>query len=233
MRESLSSFWIFIKHPVSVKLSTNSSKLKKDFLWLLLLGLAFDALVIGLIYILEELALIRKYEGFDLLKEFGKIGGLIAVLILAPVIEECIFRWHLRLKYASIYLAVAGVVIILGEFFDNAIFIVSAFINCFIIAMVIVNKIKAKSQTLRFKLWNRLFPFNFYISTLFFATAHIGNYVGLTVKDLAFILYIMPPLIGGLMLGYVRVTYGLKYSILFHFVHNCNCIAMLILLTFP
>lgn len=230
MRESFAAFWAFLKHPVVAKQSTNQVKLRIDFLWLLLLGFLVDALVGMLIYTLEELKLIKHYDDFDYFKEFGKVGAILLVCIVAPILEEYIFRWHLRKKYASIYLVAVGLIIIIGKFFNNTIVICFAFAICFLAATVVVNKTKAKSQTERFMLWNKLFPLNFYLSALFFATAHFNNYEGLTVRDLAFVLYITPPFFAGLIFGYIRVNYGLKYSVLLHAINNL--IAIIILLTF-
>ena len=60
----------------------------------------------------------------------------------------------------------------------------------------------------------------FYLSVISFGAAHIGNYESAHFIPLLPILLVLPQIFGGLMLGYIRVFMGLRWSILFHALNN-------------
>ena len=67
----------------------------------------------------------------------------------------------------------------------------------------------------------RHFGFFFYGSTVLFALTHITNYEPLSTQTLLLApALVFPQFIVGTMLGYIRVRYGIGYSILFHVVIN-------------
>lgn len=231
MKETLSQFWIFLKKPTLLKLSRDKNSLKKDFLWLLVIDIIF-AIFIALIFMfLIEFKLIKEYKTQDLLKEYGVLTSFIFACICAPLLEEFIFRWHLRKRYATIYfvfLSVAGIII---YFIDASWINFLVFLISFIIAALIISYYVKQSQTKKHILWKRLYPIVFYFSALIFGFVHLSNFQGLTIQDPAFIIYMSSQTFGGLSLGYLRVKYGLMYSILSH---SCfNLIALILTILFP
>lgn len=187
---------------------------------MLLLGFLF-ALVISLVnFLLVEFKLIKDYQGPDLLKKYGVYGTFFVGCILAPVLEESVFRWHLRKRYVSVYfvlLSVAGLII----WFTPITWL------CFLIffagltmAIVMEYYLKKKSQTSQYLLRKKMFPFVFYFSAIIFGLVHLGNFEGLTFKDPAFIIFISSQTFGGLTMGYICIKYGLRYSMLLHACYN-------------
>ncbi|WAC41720.1 hypothetical protein [Pedobacter sp. SL55] len=105
MKNSLYNFYQFLKKPSLLEKQKDKSLLFKDFAALFLLDILFTALLVGLFYILLHFNLISEHEGINLLKEYGVWGALAFACILAPLLEEVFFRWHLRGLHGSIYFA--------------------------------------------------------------------------------------------------------------------------------
>ena len=63
----------------------------------------------------------------------------------------------------------------------------------------------------------------FYFSAILFGLLHIFNFTGINCYNLIFTpLLVLPQIFLGLILGYLRVTYGFKYGVLFHAVVNVS-----------
>ena len=60
----------------------------------------------------------------------------------------------------------------------------------------------------------------FYLSAISFGAAHIAIYEFSHFIPLLPIFLVLPQIFGGLMLGYIRVFMGLRWSILFHALNN-------------
>jgi membrane protease YdiL (CAAX protease family) len=75
----------------------------------------------------------------------------------------------------------------------------------------------------------RKFPIFFWLSTLAFACAHLFNFE----EGALYILLpmVLPQFVGGVLFGYLRVTYGLWASIALHALHNGTAIGLVALAT--
>lgn len=229
--KTLSQFWIFLKEPKLLKLSKNKTTLKSDFLWLLLLDIAFALIVSVICFVLEEFKFIKNYKESDLLKEFGIYGMFLFGCILAPLLEECLFRWHLRRRYASIYFVFLSFSALIISFVATTWICFLIFFTGLTLAIISEFYLKRQSQTKKNELWRRSYPIIFYFTAFVFGFVHLSNFEGLTIQDPAFIIYISSQIFGGLTLGYLRIKYGLKYVILFH---ACfNLIALTLTILFP
>ena len=80
--------------------------------------------------------------------------------------------------------------------------------------------LKSDGGSLTQQSWQKGFGFVFYYTGALFGYIHIANINGLTVVDPYFILFIAPQIMFGIALGYLRIKYGLAYSILFHACYN-------------
>ncbi|MGQ7853262.1 CPBP family glutamic-type intramembrane protease [Pedobacter sp. WC2501] len=74
----------------------------------------------------------------------------------------------------------------------------------------------------------RSFGYLFYYAAIIFGLTHLGNIKGLTLSDPAFPLFVSSQIFTGLSLGFIRIKYGLGYSMLLHGCFNF----ILVLLTF-
>ncbi|MFK7981606.1 MAG: CPBP family glutamic-type intramembrane protease [Saprospiraceae bacterium] len=68
----------------------------------------------------------------------------------------------------------------------------------------------------------------FWTFTIVFAAVHFTNFAATVPIYLAPIL-VLPQLVLGIMLGYIRVGWGTRYSILFHAIHNGIPISLMLL----
>lgn len=174
-----------------------------EFFGLLILAII---VVVPYAYILELMEL-DQFENVleDILKEFKWLVAIFAIII-APLVEEPIFRLHLDLKKSSIWWSM-----ILSLLFAMAIWFPIIFIGYMIFLLIRVSSDNPPSL-----------KFVVYFSAAFFGLVHITNF-----KDFDYgqYFYYIPFLVAiqfwiGLVLSYIRLNHGMKWAILFHGVYN-------------
>lgn len=220
MLELVSDLTNYLKRPYLIRIPAKADKPIS-----LLLKLAFICIVVGigcgmLMGILIGLKLIPD-PGPSVIdhKKMSKIVLFAMAVIWAPLSEELLFRAQLRRFTASI----AFIAFICGAFLSvivhtNWAFLISPFI--FIILYLVYRYNLARSITLKFEFWERIFPWHFHLTAICFALVHLSNYEkGISLLPLG-ILYTLPQLAVALVLGYTRMNYGLKYSIILHAMYN-------------
>lgn len=75
------------------------------------------------------------------------------------------------------------------------------------------------------KLWDRIFPFLVYASSVIFGFGHLTNYTNDGFWFYVFSpIIIAPQLIGGLVTAFIRVKYNFFYGILYHSLWNASLI---------
>jgi len=77
--------------------------------------------------------------------------------------------------------------------------------------------------------WNKYFPYIFYIASFLFAIVHLQVLSFSHVNVFLVILSISPFFVSGLGLGFIRIRYGFKYSILVHVIANTPTLTYLFL----
>jgi len=148
-----------------------------------------------------------------------RIIVVLGPLILGPVIEELIFRAQLRRFTGSLIFIsfIAGIILsaILQSLWA---FMISPFI--FLVIFIIYRSILPKSVSKKFKYWALLFPWHFHFTAICFALVHLANFEkGIALLPYG-LLYTLPQLVVGLIFGFTRMAYGLKYSIALHALYN-------------
>jgi hypothetical protein len=154
---------------------------------------------------------------------------LIMVNFLGPILEELYFRsWMSNNKWINILLLACA--IDFGVSFFVSLFLneteTTAFVDLLIefanlglsifLAHLLINDNKALEGLSNFiKKRSKLL---FYLSCICFAVMHISNYT--EVPKHIVLLGQLPIFGGALIFGYVRIRFGLFYSMLFHVVHN-------------
>lgn len=76
--------------------------------------------------------------------------------------------------------------------------------------------------------WSRNFKIIFWVFTIIFAAVHFSNFASTVPMYFAPIL-VLPQLVLGVMLGYIRVGWGTRYSMLFHGIHNAIPLSLMLL----
>ncbi|SDC59161.1 CAAX protease self-immunity [Algoriphagus faecimaris] len=145
-------------------------------------------------------------EVMDLLRENPFFLLLIAVFI-APILEEPVYRLHLDLKKKSIYWGLGLSLLLIDEFW----YPLAALWIYLIWLLIRVNKDNPPSL-----------KFVVYSSAILFGLVHLGNFTNL---DYTKQFYLIPLLVGGqvfvgLVISFIRLTYGMKWAIIFHGVYN-------------
>lgn len=217
----------YLRHPYIVRIPEKIDQPLK-----LILRLVFICLILGFgTGILSSMLVSYKLipdPGPSMMDE-GRIPRVIFALgavIGAPLMEECVFRWQLRRLSANIlfvaFVAGIGLSIILKT---NWAYLISPVV--FIILYLIYRFNVCSSLTLKFNFWARIFPLHFHFTAICFALVHLSNFEkGASLLPLG-ILYTLPQLSIGFVLGYTRMNYGLKYSMAVHSLYNLTFILLL------
>lgn len=178
MNETFQELLSYLKNPILEKDSNQNFKYRfKKFGYLLVLCLLTGILITPLFVIIEELGLVNMEEHAmeEMLKKFSKPALFLMAAIVAPVLEELIFRAPITL-------------------------------------------FKTKTS----------FRIGFYVFAIIFGLVHLSNFtITKNVILLAPILVLPQILLGG-YLGFIRVRFGLGWSIALHGCYN----GILVLLTF-
>jgi len=202
MKNILTNLLSFLNSPYLPK--TYSPFKPKDFLVLLVLTL----LIIIPYALILEAAGIDQFDNLveQMLKDNKWLVAIFAIL-LAPILEEPVFRLHLDLKRSSICWSIGLGVLFLAQVWWLII------VFWFYLFFLLYKVSKGNSPSLKLVLW---------MSASFFALIHMGNF---TDFDYAKYFYWVPFMVGaqfivGLVLSYIRLNHGMKWAILFHGVYN-------------
>lgn len=174
-------------------------------------------------------------ENISLIKLKNNLSPFLMFLIgvlLVPFIEEIIFR--LSLLFKPIFLTIACCLlfyIVVSKFYFNVnyLFLDSTLflrLTLTLIIGILVFIITSKFSDRLTIFWNNNFKWIYYISVLVFGFLHVFNYQ-IDTQDLNIVLLlVLPQLLGGVVLGFIRIRYGFVYCCIFH---SCfNIIPMLI-----
>jgi hypothetical protein len=184
---------------------------------LVLICLLFAFASSYLIEFLVQLNWIKPLPEFKLfdIKE-KKIYLFFMVVFGAPIIEETIFRYQLKNWYLA-FLGWAVLIAILIRFVTPA----HPYIGVVIaLVMIIIPFYFKKAKLERLKFIAKFFKYHFYITALIFGLSHIHNYNQPFQYGWGILLLVLPQLFIGIVLGYVRMRFGLKNAIILHAAYN-------------
>ena len=191
--------WYFIKKPVELKKVRIPLKVKIGTC--LALFIIQIPPLLGLSGLLGGLEILGLWEDdmHRLQKIFKEMKpGLIFffAVIIAPFLEEIMFRLGLKLRSNFLILWPLQLLILLQ----------------------VSNKINLLKTIRNF--WNKFYAWIFYLITIAFGLIHILNFKpSLNIYLLAPVL-VAPQILIGINLGYLRIRFGLIWSILFHAFYN-------------
>lgn len=154
---------------------------------------------------------------------------LLAAGLIGPILEELAFRAHMRFSRilfslsmgaAVYYILTQAVYGVRTHDLDTGLLVrvggaLGAGIICFV-----TFKLLPELESILAKFWGSQFPRIFWITALIFGLVHLGRY-DLQWVHLPYIpLIIFPQVLSGFMYGFVRMRYGLTYSIGLHVFAN-------------
>jgi membrane protease YdiL (CAAX protease family) len=153
---------------------------------------------------------------------------LFGYLLLAPVLEELVYRGWLSGRVAALRFALYG-------FVAEGIFIATLFVPAeaalplalggvaVALAGLVHWSLTSERDTAVPAWFTRHFHWFVWASTLLFGLMHLGNYEALT-HPLG-VLVVLPQTIGGLLLAYTRTRLGLRAAMLHHAAYNAVWLA--------
>lgn len=138
-----------------------------------------------------------------------------AAVVMAPVIEELIFRLPLRASWFNLLLPLG---IVIPNFLGVPFF--APFLLLLAIVIVSLAIFKGQSAILNQvrRFYGRYSHIIFYAIVLLFGAIHIGNYDSGVWPFLPIL--VLPQVVVGTLFGFVRLRYGFIWAILLHALHN-------------
>ncbi|UCS94813.1 CPBP family intramembrane metalloprotease [Echinicola marina] len=208
-KSTYSDLLLFLKSPQDQPNDDQSFRQNiSSFIWILLIDLVIVAGLSGVFVLLEKLG-INAFENHKLLEQLEslpKSSLFFLAVLFVPFIEELLFRSYLRYKYN---------------------FLLRLFSSLFFIA----GKETQQEMEKRIKkLWYGKYRYVFYFSALLFGFIHIFNFGDYKQLIYIFPLLTLPQISFGLLGGYLRVRYGLVWSIILHAFHNMIFLSPLFLM---
>ncbi|CAM4282090.1 type II CAAX prenyl endopeptidase Rce1 family protein [Gillisia hiemivivida] len=199
IKETFYDLLIFLRNPREREdLNQNLGLKIKQLLSILVIDVVLMIFLTIIISGIEEMGLIDtgSHKIIKLIQELPIWGFMFLIVIIVPIIEEIIFRLYLRFK-------------------DN---LPIQFL--ILLASITGNKNKERTQNFLLNKWKKFYKGIFYSSALVFAFVHITNYEYSRTLMFFIPLLLMPQFIVGLLIGYLRLRYGLKWGIYLHSLHN-------------
>lgn len=210
---------VAIKNPNLIMIKTISHpiidlKNKIDSQFLKILAIAFLAEIAFTYLISDPIAMRLGVTGFD--DTFSTVDNfsIWSALLIAPIIEELLFRFHLSGKREHAYC-------FLIPLFITMLVFITYWYFCLIGAIIFLVFIRGEAYKFPEKkeLSSTLFYTIFIITAVMFSSLH---YVNIVVENemLAIFLVIIALTPSALLFGYVRYKKGLLYAIVFHSLSN-------------
>jgi len=211
-------FWNYIKHPTDTCYKKPRTIYFGYFL-LIYIAFAFQIALISYI-ICIQFNITHNELGFSVMTT------IVLGIILAPIYEEIIFRSLLKFTKYNIILFVVTLIILLTILIFRSKIISIVFLSTILSILIIILLVFSRSKIDTFISSN--FKYFYYASSLAFGLLHIFNFTGNVYLLLSFSLILTGPQIFlGFILGYIRINYGLRYSILFHIIVNTSLLLSL------
>ncbi len=208
----MKTFFQFIKTP----------RYNENFLWIswkdffsLIAFYFFVVIQIGGLLFLVSLFL--KVEHKSIVQTLNE--KIVYGIVLAPIVEELLFRILLVFNKKNLLIFLAVDISLVVLFIAKASYIkFSIFI--FLIPFLVFAYYKHKSIK-SFLIAH--YEIYFYSLAILFAMLHMFNFNGITLNNWPVAtLLVIPQIVLGTILGYIRVQYGIIYSILFHALVNIS-----------
>ena len=141
------------------------------------------------------------------------------IVAFAPIFEELTFRYALRFSKTAIAIMLVMVVWLIARFTVKSNQDIALIVGiAFALIPAIRIAIKPFGNQLE-KQWIRFFPFIFHFSAITFGLMHLTNFEHINNYFLAIPL-VSSQLVSGYVLGFVRMKFGLIYSMGLHAVWN-------------
>jgi membrane protease YdiL (CAAX protease family) len=160
---------------------------------------------------------------------FSKQSTLLILLgvFIIPIFEEILFRSWLKWSKRNVYILIVSIICVVTiSYFHHRfqhIRIMILFLFIVVGLIYLLKNIKAEPFIVNH------FKYFFWSSSIIFGLVHASNYTGNIWYLIGFSFILgSPQIVGGFILGFIRMNYGLRYSILFHFLINSSLLLSLL-----
>jgi hypothetical protein len=217
-KQVFGEFVDYLRKPLYIAEDASMSKTEKfQYLYkVLLCKLALLPILVPIIYFSKEFTEAKFIEYKDTWMMY------FAVVALAPIIEESLFRGVLRYSRWSISIAISLLIGFLIELTGANdlidLHIGFIYLACFILIPIIFTFTEQFDGFLRV-FWAKYFVFIFHFIAISFGLIHLTNYTNINNYFFALPL-VTSQIILGYVLGFVRMKFGLGYSMAFHAAWN-------------
>lgn len=213
MRHQWRDMWAFARKPVrSCREDATFPQVAMALAALMAILLLIEVFYfIPLLYIKEHFTdVVSKYANRPMMLTI--IGGV----LIAPVAEELINRAGLRKSW---YLLLVGMPVVVGLMQHK---MAGVGLGCVLVALAAYGQLTQKPGV-RFRRGRAViqrYPYLFWMFAAAFGVLHVDSYAVGGFVNVIVPLMLLSPLLGGLMLGYVRLRYGLLAAIALHIGNN-------------
>ena len=205
---SYEELWSFLKNPKEHRDQKSSLTNKLKTCWAIyLIQLPLLMILMAILSGLESLGLWEEdmHAMEQLFKEMDTPRIFFLTVLIAPLFEESLFRLIIRFKR-------------------------NFFITGYLTIMTHVQSTTNFARLKKYKkYWDGYYPWIFYSYAVLFGLMHIMNFEpSLTIYLLTPII-VAPQILIGLNLGYIRIKFGLIWSMIFHSFYNGTLIIIALL----
>lgn len=211
----IKEFLIYVKKPVYI-LEESTMTLKERLFYIKQL-LKFK--LCAVLVLIPFMILAKKVTGADSFHWNDSWTFYFSIVLIAPILEELVFRN--ALKYSRVAIAIAiGLILrmICKNFITQPDYIPTAIGLCFLSIPFIAIALKYVDSALK-NLWINNFHFIFHAVAIIFGLVHLSNYDHINNYFLAIPL-IASQVISGYVLGFIKMKFGILYSISLHSTWN-------------
>jgi len=183
----------------------------------------------------------------DLLEKVPMYVFVLAAVVWAPITEELTFRLGLRFSKWSFVISLSFIfstILLsfsdyLGKFFKikdiflekyYLIFVYFLIIAIFIFLLNIFYKFFINEEKL-IEFYKKYFFIIFYLFTFLFGFVHIFNWQNLSQASFAIFFLFLPQLAVSFVLGFIRMNYGISWSMFCHFFYNLFFVTPIVFLS--
>lgn len=228
LRQTASDIWTFLKNPKDQPDTHNSTADKLRILLLvLLLNMTLTFAFIGVMQLVKLMGwhVSSSHSVLEMLRSFPIWAFLLLGVLAIPLLEELVFRYGLRFKSGYIALLAVVVAIALSNLAYSKLPLAGAIGVWVLLGMALVlyalnaDKIAGVLK----KVWGKVYGVFFYFMAFVFGLIHITNFTEFDYASAAVLLIpiiIAPQVIGGMLMGYMRVKHGFRWGYFMHAGHN-------------
>ncbi|MDC8005305.1 hypothetical protein POV27_14680 [Aureisphaera galaxeae] len=179
----------------------------------------------------------ENVQSVSMAERFSPMLLLLVGAFILPLLEETAFR--LSLRFRPLYFVLSSIVftyyiLTKAVFFTKMSAVDESFVTRVAISVLvgvvlfpIVNLKTVKDKLIEF--WTLHFQSIYYVSCVIFAWAHITKYELNLTNVLLLPILTLPQLMSALIYGYMRVSFGFMYPLLFHVGTNFLAISISLL----